>query len=189
MTIGNGTSPTSAGTASLSGTSQTSLASAENGGSPRLKMAPDPPGSASSGGKKDASPSESIHCKIKANNKVGILDTSTAPIATIDGQDDPELKLDGGEVTRKSPMGSTAHSNKNGSGSGPSEGEVTTPPSCSRLDEASQARVWWRPRPGEAEFSIQLPPIQTSLKQLQKTQEQQEFGDKYSKRRRLQGWV
>ena len=45
---------------------------------------------------------------------------AAAPIATIEGHDDTDLKLDGGEVTKN---------------------KVTSPPSCTRLDEASQACV------------------------------------------------
>lgn len=45
---------------------------------------------------------------------------TTAPIATIEGHDDTDLKIDGGDVTKN---------------------VVTSPPSCTRLDEASQACV------------------------------------------------
>ena len=49
---------------------------------------------------------------------------TAAPIATIEGHDDADLKItvDGGDVTTKGKV-------------------VTSPPSCTRLDEASQACV------------------------------------------------
>ena len=111
MVVGNGASPTSAGTTSLSGTSANSLAS-ENGSRK-------PGGGMNPGDKSNPDP-------IPKFSKVDV-----APIATIDGSDDPELKLDGGE-TSPSPASRTAP----GGGAGPA-----TPPSCTRLDEAGQACV------------------------------------------------
>ena len=55
-----------------------------------------------------------------ATTAVATAAAVAAPIATIEGHDDTDLKLDGGEVTKN---------------------KVTSPPSCTRLDEASQACV------------------------------------------------
>ncbi len=120
IVIGNGTSPTSADTASL--LSAVSVNS-EVG-----------PAKASDSSKKsipDTQTASSALSPIKAVGEAG------APIATIEGQED-DLKLDGGEVTSV----------------------VTSPPSCTRLSDQSQACVWWRPGPaeGEAELCKQLPP-------------------------------
>ena len=90
--VGNGTSPTSATTASLSGTSQTSLNS--SGSSSRLrsnldqKKASAPP-SASSGTANETSE----QCKAKME----VEEQPSAPIATINDED---FKLDGGETTK-----------------------------------------------------------------------------------------
>ena len=89
--VGNGTSPTSATTASLSGTSQTSLNS--SGSSSRLrsnldqKKASAPPASSS------AANETSEQCKAK----IEVEEHPSAPIATINDED---FKLDGGETTK-----------------------------------------------------------------------------------------
>ena len=91
--VGNGTSPTSATTASLSGTSQTSLNS--SGSSSRLrsnldqKKASAPPQAASS----SAANETSEQCKAKME----VEEQPSAPIATINDED---FKLDGGETTK-----------------------------------------------------------------------------------------
>lgn len=66
-----------------------------------------------SGGLSESNPAASAASKMEA---------AGAPIATMEGHDDADLKLDGGDVTK--------------AGKG-----VTSPPSCTRLDEASQACV------------------------------------------------
>ena len=103
IVVGNGTSPTSGGTtASLSGTSQTSLNSeTANGGS-----SPPPTRLRNKNKKED----------VKESGNNGVMEA--APIATVEEACD-DLKLDGGEAGVKS----------------------ASPPSCTRLDEASQACV------------------------------------------------
>jgi len=135
IVVGNGTSPTSA-TASLSGTSQNSLNSESGGGgrgSPRLKMeipsfskketalnsAAD---MISGGGSNVLQPSGGLSESNPTASAASKMEAAGAPIATMEGHDDADLKLDGGDVTK--------------AGKG-----VTSPPSCTRLDEASQACV------------------------------------------------
>ena len=128
IVVGNGTSPTSA-TASLSGTSQNSLNSESgNGGrgSPRLKVVE------AMLAKKETAVDMILQNPKQQSSQVAMSESSdttattaasvssTAPIATIEGHDDTDLKLDGGEVTKN---------------------KVTSPPSCTRLDDQGQACV------------------------------------------------
>ena len=129
IVVGNGTSPTSASaTASLSGTSQNSLNSESGGGgrgSPRLKMeipsfskketalnsATD---MISGGGSNVSQPSGGLSESNQTASAASKMEAAGAPIATMEGHDDADLKLDGGDVTK--------------AGKG-----VTSPPSCTRL--------------------------------------------------------
>lgn len=88
--VGNGTSPTSAATttASLSGTSQTSLNS--SGSSSRLRTNLDQ--------KKQASSALNENSEQGSKAKIEVEEPS-APIATINDED---FKLDGGETTKVS---------------------------------------------------------------------------------------
>ena len=88
--VGNGTSPTSAATttASLSGTSQTSLNS--SGSSSRLRTNLDQ--------KKQASSALNENSEQASKAKIEVEEPS-APIATINDED---FKLDGGETTKVS---------------------------------------------------------------------------------------
>ena len=88
--VGNGTSPTSATTASLSGTSQTSLNS--SGSSSRLRSNLDQK-KASAPASSSAANETSEQCKAK----IEVEEQPSAPIATINDED---FKLDGGETTK-----------------------------------------------------------------------------------------
>ena len=126
IVVGNGTSPTSATTASLSGTSQNSLNSESGGGgpapggrgSPRLKMV-------DTFSKKETAidamitggsgPGEMSDSNLATASSASNSTAAGAPIATMEGHEDDnaDLKLDGGDVTKT--------------------GKVTSPPSCTRL--------------------------------------------------------
>ena len=121
IVVGNGTSPTSA-TASLSGTSQNSLNSESNGGgrgSPRLKVVETMLAKKETAVDMILQPQQPSQVAMSESSDTTAAAVA-APIATIEGHDDTDLKLDGGEVTKN---------------------KVTSPPSCTRLDEASQACV------------------------------------------------
>ena len=114
IVVGNGTSPTSAGTTSLSGNS---LNSDENGRlkvevSNNKKVVPSP---VTPSAQPEITSNVPAPQKPEKQEEPNNTTCNNAPIASID---DADLKLDGGEVNN-----------------------LASPPSCSRLDEASQACV------------------------------------------------